>query len=81
MFPRIPAKHLKEIRDKCRSIRGEGANGHNSQQSRARAQMQSRNNRRGDRDRSRSPGNKRKRRDPRDIGDEPTNRFIDLIKT
>jgi len=65
MFPRIPAKHLKEIRDKCRSIRGEV----NTQQSRARAQQQARNRR----DRSRSPGSKRKRRDPRDLGDEPTN--------
>ena len=59
MFPRIPAKHLKEIRDKIRSIRGGTSKGEPDRRRR---------------DRSRSPQSKKKRRDPRDIGDEPTNR-------
>ena len=63
MFPRIPAKHLKEIRDKIRSVRGDARN------------QDRRNNQRSKRSRSRSPGGtKKKRRDPRDIGDEPSNR-------
>lgn len=62
MFPRIPAKHLKEIRDKIRSVRGDARN------------QDRRNNQRSKRSRSRSPGGtKKKRRDPRDIGDEPSN--------
>ena len=67
MFPRIPAKHLKEIRDKIRSIRG----GTSKEPDRRRW------------DRSRSPQSKKKRRDPRDIGDEPTNRcaFAPLLRS
>lgn len=61
MFPRIPAKHLKEIRDRIREVRG-GSSGN-------RSQSDKRDNSR--RERSRSPQRK-KRRDPRDLDDRPS---------
>ena len=67
MFPRIPAKHLNEIRKKIREIRGAGN------------QEQTRNVRSGNsteiknrRDRSKSPQHKKKRRDPRDLDSRPS---------
>lgn len=59
MFPRIPAKHLKEIRDRIRILRG--GNNSNSQ-----------SDRRERRERSRSPQPRKKRRDPRDLDDRPS---------
>ena len=69
MFPRIPAKHLKEIRDRIRDVRGTG---NRSQSDRDRDTSR--------RERSRSPTRK-KRRDPRDLDDRPSssnNRFADF---
>jgi len=61
MFPRIPAKHLKEIRDRIRDVRG-GSSGNRSQSDKRDTSR---------RERSRSPQRK-KRRDPRDLDDRPS---------
>lgn len=69
MFPRIPAKHLKEIRDRIRDVRG-GSSGNRSQSDKRDTSR---------RERSRSPQRK-KRRDPRDLDDRPSssnNRFAE----
>jgi len=61
MFPRIPAKHLQEIRNSLNKVRGRQSSRHDRVKNGDRAE------------RSRSPQEKKKkRRDPRDLDDRPS---------
>jgi len=76
MFPRIPAKHLQDIRKHIAKTCG----GQPGQQSGMQAKGNNGANNRSDR--SRSPPGKKKRRDPRDLDDRPSssNQFVLLQK-
>jgi len=64
MFPRIPAKHLQDIRKHIAKARGHFEMARNSRNSRFEQKSS--------RSRSRSPERKKKRRDPRDLDARPS---------